>query len=59
MERKIKAYAAREPRGKNELESVAGKFDFIISTVNADLNWLAFLNTLAPKGRLHFCDFTD
>ena len=38
----------------SELEAAAGKFDFIISTVNADLNWPAFVNTLAPKGRLHF-----
>jgi alcohol/geraniol dehydrogenase (NADP+) len=37
-----------------ELETVAGKFDFIISTVNVELNWLAFLKTLAPNGRLHF-----
>jgi len=37
-----------------ELETVAGKFDFIISTVNGELNWLAFIKTLAPKGRLHF-----
>lgn len=39
---------------ESELAAVAGKFDFIISTVNADLNWLAYLNSLAPKGRLHF-----
>ena len=36
------------------LKAIAGKFDLIISTVNADLNWPAFLYTLAPKGRLHF-----
>jgi len=41
-------------KSDSELENVTGKFDFIISTVDANLNWPAFLNTLAPKGRLHF-----
>lgn len=30
----------------------AGPFDFILSTVFADLNWGTFLNALAPDGRL-------
>jgi uncharacterized zinc-type alcohol dehydrogenase-like protein len=32
---------------------VAGSFDFILSTVTADLPWDAYLAALAPKGRLH------
>jgi alcohol/geraniol dehydrogenase (NADP+) len=48
------AHIVLNSKSDSELETVAGKFDFIISTVNAQLNWLAFLNTLAPKGRLHF-----
>ncbi len=32
---------------------MAGSLNFILSTVNADLDWPLFLNTLAPKGRLH------
>jgi len=52
--RQMGAHFVVNSKSDSELESVAGKFDFIISTVNADLNWLAFLNTLAPKGRLHF-----
>jgi len=35
-----------------------GTFDLIISTVNVDLNWAAYLSLLAPKGRLHFVGLT-
>ncbi|MFV2058759.1 MAG: NAD(P)-dependent alcohol dehydrogenase [Thiohalomonadales bacterium] len=41
-----------------ELESVAGQFDYIISTVNVKLDWNAILNTLKSKGRLHFVGAT-
>jgi alcohol/geraniol dehydrogenase (NADP+) len=41
-----------------ELASAAGKFDFIISTVNVKLDWNAYVATLAPKGRLHFVGAT-
>ncbi|GAA6139084.1 NAD(P)-dependent alcohol dehydrogenase [Arenicella sp. 4NH20-0111] len=37
-----------------QLDSARDKFDFIICTVNVELNWTGYLNTLAPKGRLHF-----
>ncbi len=36
-----------------QLGAIAGALNFIVSTVNADLNWALFLNALAPKGRLH------
>jgi uncharacterized zinc-type alcohol dehydrogenase-like protein len=36
------------------LGKVAGKFDFILSTVNVPLDWDSYLGALAPKGRLHF-----
>jgi uncharacterized zinc-type alcohol dehydrogenase-like protein len=48
------AHLVVNSRSDSELEDLTGKFDFIISTVDANLNWSAFLNTLAPKGRLHF-----
>jgi uncharacterized zinc-type alcohol dehydrogenase-like protein len=41
-------------RDSNALASVANSFDFIISTVNADLDWSIYINALRPKGRLHF-----
>lgn len=41
-----------------QLEAAAGRFDFIISTVNVKLDWNEYLATLAPKGRLHFVGAT-
>lgn len=37
-----------------QLRKAVGTFDFIISTVNADLDWNLYLSLLRPKGRLHF-----
>ena len=37
-----------------ELEKHINTFDLIISTVDVQLDWTAYLNTLKPKGRLHF-----
>ncbi|MDX1951155.1 MAG: NAD(P)-dependent alcohol dehydrogenase [Verrucomicrobiota bacterium] len=31
-----------------------GAFNFIIVTANVPLDWMGFISTLAPKGRLHF-----
>ncbi len=36
-----------------DLEKVKGMFDFILVTVNVKLNWQAYIDALAPKGRLH------
>ena len=33
---------------------IAGTLDFILVTVNVPLNWPAYIEALAPKGRLHF-----
>jgi alcohol/geraniol dehydrogenase (NADP+) len=52
--RQMGAHLVVNSKSDGELERITGKFDFIISTVDANLNWPAFLNTLAPKGRLHF-----
>lgn len=41
-------------RDSNALESVTNSFDFILSTVNADLDWGLYISLLRPKGRLHF-----
>ncbi|MGJ8655561.1 MAG: NADPH-dependent aldehyde reductase Ahr [Akkermansiaceae bacterium] len=40
-------------RDEEALEALAGKFDFILVTVNADLPWDLYVNALAPKGKLH------
>ncbi|MBD1823739.1 NAD(P)-dependent alcohol dehydrogenase [Cyanobacteria bacterium FACHB-DQ100] len=41
-------------RDPEALKALAESFDFILSTVNADLDWGAYINALRPKGRLHF-----
>ena len=41
-----------------EIEAAASSFDFIISTVNVKLDWNLYINTLKPKGRLHFVGAT-
>lgn len=48
------AHKTLNSRDEKELESAAGSFDMIISTVNVSLNWEAYINTLNAKGRLHF-----
>jgi uncharacterized zinc-type alcohol dehydrogenase-like protein len=37
-----------------QLAQASRQFDMIISTVNVDLDWQAYIGTLKPKGRLHF-----
>jgi alcohol/geraniol dehydrogenase (NADP+) len=35
------------------LRALAGRFDLVLDTVNAPLDWAAYVATLAPRGRLH------
>ena len=51
---KLGAHATVNSRDAAQLKKVAGSLDFVISTVNAGMDWSMYLNTLAPKGRLHF-----
>jgi uncharacterized zinc-type alcohol dehydrogenase-like protein len=39
-------------KGTDELKQAAGSFDFIISTVGADLPWDEYVAALRPQGRL-------
>ena len=48
------AHRVVNSRSEGELKAIAGDLDFIISTVNASMNWNQYLSALAPKGRLHF-----
>lgn len=52
------AHKTLNSRDPQEIEAAAGSFDFIISTVNVKLDWNLYLNTLKPKGRLHFVGAT-
>jgi len=40
-------------RDQAGLDKIAGSLDFILSTVNVDLDWERFVSALGPKGRLH------
>lgn len=52
------AHKTLNSRDQEEIESGSGSFDFIISTVNVKLDWNLYVNTLKPKGRLHFVGAT-
>jgi uncharacterized zinc-type alcohol dehydrogenase-like protein len=39
-------------RDNGELKKIAGSFDFLLSTVSADQDWQALVNSLRPKGTL-------
>lgn len=41
-------------KDSKQLKSLAGYFDFIISTVFVDLDWKMYVQLLKPKGRLNF-----
>lgn len=55
---KMGAHRTINSRNSEELEKVAGQFDFIISTVNVKLDWNAYVSTLQPKGHLHIVGAT-
>lgn len=48
------AHHAVNSRDDAQLAKIKGGLDFILVTANADLNWAAFIECLAPRGRLHF-----
>ncbi|MEM1331230.1 MAG: NAD(P)-dependent alcohol dehydrogenase [Planctomycetota bacterium] len=50
---RLGAHRCVNSRDDKAIEAEAGKFDFILSTVNVPLNWELYINALGPKGRLH------
>lgn len=52
------AHKTLNSRDHREIEGAAGTFDYVISTVNVKLDWNLYVNTLKPKGRLHFVGAT-
>lgn len=40
-------------KDKGALEKVVGRFDMILNTANASLDWDAYMGALAPRGVLH------
>jgi len=55
---KLGAHDTINSRDAGELEKAAGRFDLILCTVNVKLDWNLYVNTLAPRGRLHFVGAT-
>ena len=45
-------------RDPEDIAKAANRFDYIISTVSAKLDWNIYLSTLKAKGRLHFVGAT-
>ena len=41
-------------RDPEQLKPLARSLDFVMVTVNVPLDWPAYIETLAPRGRLHF-----
>lgn len=52
--RSFGAHQIIDSRSDAEMKSHNGTFDFILVTANVPLNWMGYLDLLAPKGRLHF-----
>ncbi len=52
------AHDTLNSRDAVEIAGAAGRFDFIISTVNVKLDWNLYLSTLNSRGRLHFVGAT-
>jgi uncharacterized zinc-type alcohol dehydrogenase-like protein len=50
---KLGAQHVVSSRNSEDLKTLAGKLDFLIVTVNVSLDWAAYINMLAPNGRLH------
>lgn len=48
------AHKTLNSRDSDELAQAANSFDLVLSTVNVKLDWANYIQTLKPKGRLHF-----
>ena len=52
--RKLGAHHVVNSREPAQLKSLARSLDFIMVTVNVPLDWASYIETLAPRGRLHY-----
>jgi uncharacterized zinc-type alcohol dehydrogenase-like protein len=52
--KKLGAHHVVNSKDDAAMKKLAGVLDFILVTVNVSLNWPVYLETLAPRGRLHF-----
>ena len=47
------AHDTIDSRDPDAIKAAAGRFDLLLSTVNVNLDWSAYLASLKPRGRLH------
>ena len=52
------AHQTINSRDPDEIKAAAGQFDLVLSTVNVKLDWNAYVETLKPRGRLHYVGAT-
>lgn len=52
--KKLGAHHVVSSTDASAIGKLTGSMQFILSTVNASLDWSLFINALAPRGRLHF-----
>jgi uncharacterized zinc-type alcohol dehydrogenase-like protein len=57
--RKMGATRFLATKGTDELKKAAGSFDFILSTVSADVPWGDYVAALKPGGRLVICGLPE
>jgi uncharacterized zinc-type alcohol dehydrogenase-like protein len=50
---KLGAHRSVSSKDAEGMKALKGTLDFVISTVNANLDWPVILETLGPRGRLH------
>lgn len=51
---RLGAHHVVNSRDSAQMKQIAGSLNFVISTVNVPLDWKAIIETLAPRGWLHF-----
>jgi alcohol/geraniol dehydrogenase (NADP+) len=51
--KRMGAHDVVNSKDSKAMQSMTGRYDFILNTTNANLDWPSYLNALAPRGRLH------
>jgi uncharacterized zinc-type alcohol dehydrogenase-like protein len=51
--KRMGAHYVVNSKDSKAMQPLAGRFDFILNTTNANLGWSSYINALAPRGRLH------
>lgn len=55
---KLGAHRTLNSQDPMAIKSAFGHFDLVLSTVSVTLDWNLYLNTLKPRGKLHFVGAT-